>query len=156
MKNVRPPSSGDSWIGLTDEALPVAEAAAWAVRPDCGGVVSFVGTVRDHAGDRTGVTAIDYEAFEEQVEPRLSEIEAEARRRWPTIGRVVLLHRVGLIRVTEASVLVTVSAPHRGEAFAAASFCIDTLKEAAPIWKREYWEGGSDWALGAQPVREVS
>jgi molybdopterin synthase catalytic subunit len=151
-----PPRTEDDWVGLTDESIPVGRAVAWAERPHCGAVVLFTGTVRDHAEGRPDVTELEYEAYEEEVLPRLSAIAGEARRRWPGLGRVAVLHRVGVLSVGETSVLIAVSAPHRGEAFDAARFCIDTLKETVPIWKRETWEGGSDWALCCHPVEEVS
>ena len=65
----------------------------------------------------------------------------------------MLLHRTGDLGLSEPSVVVVASSPHRSEAFEAARFAIDTLKETVPIWKREHWTGGSDWASGAQPVR---
>jgi molybdopterin synthase catalytic subunit len=133
----------------------VGRAVAWAERPHCGAVVLFTGTVRDHAEGRPGVTTLEYEAYEEEVHPRLAAIVAEARRQWPTLGRLGMLHRVGSLDVGETSVLVVASAPHRAEAFDAARFCIDTLKATVPIWKRETWEGGSDWALCSHPVEEV-
>ena len=131
-------------------------ALDWAVLPGCGAVVSCVGTVRDHAEGRPGVTGIDYEAYAEQVEPRLRAIATAARGRWEELGRAVLLHRVGPLRVMEASVLVVASAPHRTEAFAAARFCIDTLKATVPIWKRETWSGGVDWGSDACDVVGVA
>ena len=102
------------------------------------------------------MTELEYEAYEDEVGPRLAAIAADARRRWPVLGRVALLHRVGCLTVGETSVVVVVSAPHRPEAFDAARFCIDTLKSTVPIWKRETWEGGSDWATCSHPVGEVS
>jgi len=129
---------------------------AWAERPHCGAVVLFTGTVRDHAEGRPGVTELEYEAYEEEVLVRLSAIAADARRRWETAGRIALLHRVGSMSVGETSVLIAVSAPHRAEAFEAARYCIDTLKTTVPIWKKETWEGGSDWALCSHPVEEVN
>ena len=146
--------AGD-WIALTTEPLPVGQVADWVVLPGCGGSVLFSGTVRDHAEGRPGVTAIEYEAYAEQVEPRMAAIAAEARRRWPDVGRLVLLHRTGPLAVCESSVVVAASAPHRGEAFDAARFLIDTLKVSVPIWKKETWEGGEDWGLGAADVSEV-
>jgi molybdopterin synthase catalytic subunit len=86
----------------------------------------------------------------------LSAIVAEARRQWPVLRRVAVLHRVGELAVGETSVLIVVSAPHRAEAFDAARYCIDTLKSTVPIWKRETWEGGSDWSLCSHPVDEVT
>lgn len=149
---VETPAPTADWIACQDEPLPVAEAMAWAVLPGCGALSSFVGTVRDHAEGRTGVVRVHYEAYREQVVPKLADVAEAARRRWPAVGRLALVHRVGTLAVGEASVLVVVSAPHRAEAFDAARFCIDTLKAAVPIWKRETWEGGTGWGLGAQPV----
>lgn len=132
--------------------LPVAEAYEWAVQPDCGAVVLFSGTVRDHADGRTDVHALTYEAFEEAVVPRFHEIAVEIRRQWPTVGRIAILHRLGELSLGESSVLVVVSAPHRPDAFEAARFGIDALKASAPIWKKEHWKDGSDWGTGAQEV----
>lgn len=146
---------GDTWLGLSAEPLPVGAASDWAVRPDCGAVVLFSGTARDHAPGRTGVSVLEYEAYEEQVVPRLAALAAEARNRWPAIGRVALIHRVGNVPVGESAVVVVVSAPHRGDAFDAARWCIDTLKQTVPIWKREVWQGGSSWGLEAQHITEV-
>jgi molybdopterin synthase catalytic subunit len=147
---------GEDWVGLGSDPLPVATALEWAVRPDCGAVVSFSGMVRDHAEGRAGVTSLEYEAYEEEVERRLAAVAAEARRRWPVLGRVALLHRSGRMVVGETSVVVVVSAPHREEAFAAARWCIDTLKVSVPIWKRETWAGGEDWSTCAHPVVEAA
>jgi molybdopterin synthase catalytic subunit len=129
---------------------------AWAGRPSCGASVLFSGTVRDHAEGRPGVSSLEYEAYEEEVVPRLAAIAAEARARWPVLGRVAMLHRTGSLGVGETSVVVVVSAPHRPEAFSAARYCIDTLKATVPIWKRETWESGSDWSTCAHPVDEAA
>jgi molybdopterin synthase catalytic subunit len=131
-------------------------AMGWATLPACGAQVVFSGTVRDHAEGRSGVSRIEYEAYSEQVEPRLADIAGEARHRWPTLGRIALLHRVGELSLGECSVLVVVSAPHRAEAFDAARWTIDTLKEVVPIWKRETWEGGVGWGTGAHDLTEIA
>jgi molybdopterin synthase catalytic subunit len=153
---VAPPSCGDDWLDLTSEPLAAEAVLAWVGRPDCGAVALFVGAVRDHAEGRSGVTSLEYEAYDEEVVPRLAAIAAESRRRWPGLGRLALLHRTGRLAVGEASVVVAASAPHRDEAFAAARFCIDTVKSATPIWKRETWEGGSDWSEASGPIGEVA
>jgi molybdopterin synthase catalytic subunit len=156
------PPEHDDWVAVTADELPLAAASAWAVRPWCGAVVSFAGTSRDHSGGadgqegRTGVTVLEYEAYDEQVVPRLRAVAAELRRRWPEVGRVVLVHRVGEVGVGEASVAVVVSAPHREGAFAAARFGIDAVKATVPIWKREVWSGGSAWGLDAHPIDDLS
>ena len=150
-----PPDGRDDWVGITADTLPTAAAVDFVARPDCGASVVFTGSVRDHSEGRPSVQSLEYEAYEEEVTPRLAAIAGEARSRWATLGRLVLLHRTGLLGVGEASVLVAASAPHRDEAFDAARFCIDTLKATVPIWKRETWEGGEDWSACAHPVEEV-
>jgi molybdopterin synthase catalytic subunit len=151
---VRAPSDVDEWFGLTPEPLPIGAAYDWAVHPRCGAVVVFSGTIRDHAEGRDGVEHLTYEAYEEQVVPRFAQIGAEVRRRWPDTGRVALLHRVGRLEIGESSVVAVVSAPHRAEAFDAARYAIDALKESAPIWKHEVWSDGADWGTGANEVRD--
>lgn len=142
-------------MGLTTSTLSTDRAAGWVQRPDCGAVVTFAGTVRDHAEGRAGVDELEYEAYDAQVEPRLRQIAEEAAARWPGVGRVVIWHRIGTLSVGESSVVVAVSSAHRSEAFDAARFCIDTVKTSVPIWKRERWEGGEDWGLDAHAVAEV-
>ncbi len=143
-----PPSVGD-WIGVSDQALPVDEAWKWASLAHCGGIVTFCGLVRDHSEHRPGVTSLEYEAYLEYVVPRLTEVATQARERWSDLGRLVLLHRVGMLNVGDVAVVVTASTPHRAESFETARFCIDTLKHTLPIWKHETWEGGSEWSACA-------
>ena len=128
MPGVVPPNEGGNWLGLTDQDLPVAGAYEWALRPQCGAVVLFSGTVRDHAEGRTDVQHLTYEAYDEQVVPVFESIVRELRTRWPDTGRVVLLHRTGRLEIQESSVIAVVSAPHRPEAFEAARYAIDALK----------------------------
>ena len=156
MLNVLTPVDGDTWIALTTEELPVGVVYEWTVRPDCGAVVLFSGTVRDHAEGRDGVSSLTYEAYEGQCERRFAEIASEIRTRWPDTGRIALLHRLGTMYLNESTVLVVVSSPHRPNAFEAARFGIDALKATAPIWKHEVWDCGSDWGTGATPPRHVS
>jgi molybdopterin synthase catalytic subunit len=139
------PTNDDTWVGLSERPLPVADAAAWAVRPDCGALVLFSGTARDNAPGRPDVHQLDYEAYDEHVVPVLTAVAEQARARWPELGRIALLHRVGELAIGDSAVVVAVSAPHRPEAFEAARFCIDTLKQTAPIWKREAFAGGVAW-----------
>ena len=152
MPVVVPPDESDNWIGLTDTELPVASAYEWAVRSSCGAVVLFSGTIRNHAEGRDGVEYLTYEAYEEQAAQRFAAIGDELRTRWPDVGRVVLIHRTGQLQIGESSVIAVVSAPHRPNAFEAARFAIDALKETAPIWKHEVWADGSDWGTGAHDI----
>jgi len=149
------PPNDHTWLGLTDAPLPVGEVADWAVQPHCGALVLFSGTARDHAPGRVGVERLEYEAYEQHVVPRLGEIAEKMRRQWPTLGRIALLHRVGVVPVGESSVLVVASSPHRPESFAAARYGIDTLKATVPIWKRETWVDGESWGLESQHITEV-
>lgn len=153
---VHMPPLGDRWLALTEEPLDVSGAHDWAVLHDCGAVVVFSGTVRDHADGRDDVVALTYEAYEEQVVPRLNAIADEVQLRWPSAGRIAAHHRVGRLELGEVSVLVAVSAAHRPEAFEAARYMIDALKASVPIWKREHWSGGDDWGTGAQPITDAS
>jgi molybdopterin synthase catalytic subunit len=149
------PPAGDTWIGLSADPLPADAAVAWATLARCGGIVTFHGVTRDHADGRTDVVSLSYEAWEDEAVRRMAAVADEARRRWPEVARIALLHRLGDVPLGEASVLVVASAPHRAEAFEAARYGIDTLKETVPIWKREHWAGGSDWAEASTPIRSV-
>ena len=153
---MRIPDSGETWLGLSTEPLPVDQITSWVSRADCGAVVVFSGNARDHSEGRSGVYQLEYEAYEEQVLGRLQAIADSARAHWPMLGKIALLHRIGVLSVGDSAVVVAVSSPHRAEAFAAASFGIDTLKATVPIWKRESWQGGESWGLEAQHVAEVS
>lgn len=153
---MQPPAVGDDWLGLTDGPLPIGEIYDWCVRPDCGAVVLFSGTVRDHADGRTDVEHLEYEAYDEMVVPKLAEIAAETRARWSDVGRIAMVHRVGRLELGDSSVVVAVSSPHRPEAFVAARFAIDALKVAVPVWKREIWSGGSDWGTNAADLVDVA
>lgn len=162
MRSVQPPASSDTWVGLTNGSLPVADAYQWCVLPNCGAVVLFSGVVRDHAVDDGGVMRTDvqhlfYEAYESQAVASFHRIADETRLRWPETGRIVLLHRTGQLQLGESSVVAVVSAPHRAEAFEAARYAIDALKASAPIWKRETWldtDSGTThgWGTGAHEL----
>lgn len=143
---LKPPGEGPTWCGLTAEPLPIDAAYRWALGPDCGAVVLFSGTARDHSEGREQVTRLEYEAYEEHVVPHLEQVVGEARARFPTLGRVVVLHRTGPLELTDSAVVVVATAPHRTEAFDAARHLIDRVKETAPIWKREHHAAGADWA----------
>lgn len=148
--------AGDNWTGIVDGPLPVAEASEWIVLPSCGAAVVFSGTARDHSSGRPDVNRLEYEAYEEQVVPRLDALVAATRSRWPDIGRMALIHRIGHVPVTESAVIVAVSSPHRDTSFEAARYGIDTLKATVPIWKKERWDGGESWGLEPQHLEEIA
>lgn len=131
--------------GLTDQPLRPEAAYAFAEDPGAGAVVMFTGTVRDHSEGRA-VRALEYEAFAERAEAQLAELAADVAQRWPAVCALWLEHRVGTLAVGEPAVVVAVSAGHRTEAFEAARYGIDTLKETVAIWKKEHWaDGEAHW-----------
>ena len=152
MSNKQIIKKDDTWLELTESILNVGDVYDWSVLPSCGAVVVFSGVVRDHAEGRTDVTSLTYEAYNTQVISKLQLIVDEMRVRWVDLGRVALIHRVGNLTLGESSVLVSVSSPHRPEAFSAAQFAIDTLKESVPIWKQEHWKQGSDWGTNSNEI----
>jgi molybdopterin synthase catalytic subunit len=129
---------------LTREPIDSHTLTEQVRRPECGAVVTFLGTVRDLTGEKV-TTALDYEAYPGMAEKKLAEIETETRARWP-VGEMVLVHRLGHLEVGAVSVAVAVSCPHRHQAFEACRFAIDQLKEIVPIWKKENWaDGKAEW-----------
>jgi molybdopterin synthase catalytic subunit len=140
------------WISITENPLTADELSNWVIRPNCGAVVTFSGIVRDHSKSRENVIALDYETDTELAERRLRDVVHEARTRWPALERVAIHHRIGQVELSVSTVVVAVSAPHRDVAFDAARFCIDALKVSVPMWKREMWEGGSDWSDETSPI----
>lgn len=122
---------------LTISTTPIDEpalVAARAMSPGMGAAVCFSGVVR---GNEEGavISAIEYEAFAQMAERQFHLLFDEMEKRWP-IESVRLVHRVGPVRVNEASLWVEVIAPHRGEAFGACQWLIDEMKRVVPIWKK--------------------
>lgn len=146
------PDSQDTWCAVTTGELPIDAIYQWCVRPDCGAVVLFSGTVRDHAEGRSDVTHLDYEAYDDAVVASFAAVADETRRRHRDARRIAIVHRTGRVALGESSVVVAVSSGHRPVAFEAARFAIDAVKESAPIWKKEHWADGSDWGTGANSI----
>ena len=116
-----------------------------------GAVVLFLGTTREFTAGRQ-TASLDYESYGEMAQRKMGELEAEARQRWSLI-EVTLVHRLGPVGLGEASVAIAVSSPHRGDAFTAGQWLIDTLKEIVPIWKKENWaDGTSEWVHPGMPT----
>jgi molybdopterin synthase catalytic subunit len=128
-------------VRVSAEPLSLEPLAERVRDPRAGAVVTFSGVTRE-------VAHLDYEAYVEMAEERMAEIAAEAVERHGLCAAAVE-HRVGQVALSEPSVIVAASAPHRGEAFAGAREIIDRVKAEAPIWKKE--EGG--WIPGSPPTR---
>jgi molybdopterin synthase catalytic subunit len=148
-------TSASTWVAVTETPLSSDELTAWALRPNCGAVVTFSGVVRDHSRAHDDVLALEYETSAKLAERRINEIVAAARERWPSLEAVAIHHRIGRVELSETTVIVAVSSPHRSDAFDAARFSIDTLKETVPMWKREFWEGGSAWSEETSPLLDI-
>ncbi len=143
-----PPVSGGATrsavrIAVTSEPLSTDDLIE-AVRGDgFGGIVVFLGTVRDHSRGKR-VTKLGYEAYASMAERTMREIADRLEREHPP-ARVAMHHRVGDLAIGEIAVAVAVAAPHRDAAFAAARRAIDELKTVVPIWKKEYTDDGAVW-----------
>jgi molybdopterin synthase catalytic subunit len=132
---------------LSERPLQVESLLTSISASDRGGIVSFVGLVRDHHAGRQ-VKRLEYSAYAPMAEAECAAIIAEAETRWPV--RVALAHRIGTLEVGEAAVAIAVAAPHRGEAFEGCRYVIEQLKRRVPIWKREWYaDGSSDWVNSA-------
>ncbi len=135
---------------LTPQSIDVAAAIAAAADPACGGVVVFLGRVRDiHQG--RAVVGLEYSAYEVMAEHALAAIVHEAEARWPV--RVRLIHRLGALVPGDVAVLVVTSGGHRDEAYAANRWVIDAVKARVPIWKLErFSDGSTEWVDPTAPA----
>ncbi len=142
--------TGHDQCRITFAPLSVSEAYGLADDAKNGAVVVMSGTVREQTGGHL-VAFLEYQAYEPMALKVFEQITLDLRQQWPSVNRVVIFHRTGRLQIGEISVLVAVGCPHRGEAFAACQYAIDTLKHQAPIWKKEHWrDGTSTWvSIGA-------
>jgi molybdopterin synthase catalytic subunit len=137
-----------AWI--TRDVLDVHQVLAAVGSPADGAAVLFVGTVRAE-NDGRPVSGMRYEAYAEMAEAVLCDIASAAAARIDS-DRVAVVHRIGELAIGDASVAIAVSAPHRAEAFDAARFVIEQIKQRLPVWKHEHYTGGdSRWLAGSVP-----
>lgn len=129
-----------SYIEITREELDLRKLYDLCVTEDTGGIDIFIGTVRNHF-DGKKVTSIDYHGYPEMAKKVLQHIVERTFERWK-INRIAIQHRLGLLQLKEASVIIVVSAPHREEAFAACRYIIEEVKKDLPVWKKEYFASG--------------
>lgn len=136
-------------VELIRQPIPNA-AIARDVRGDGdGAVATFDGCVRNHSHGRATLY-LEYEAYDEMALAKMRDIAAEMHGRF-AIDRIAMVHRLGRLEIGETSVFIAVSAAHRGAAFDACRYAIDTLKKTVPIWKKEYFADGAVWADGEMP-----
>lgn len=159
-----PPVSGGQGAGqqaaidedvfqLVREPIRPRELLESLKAPEDGAMVAFDGFVRNNfKGGKT--LYLEYEAYEPMAYAKMREIGAEIRAKF-SIRRMAIVHRLGRLEIGETSVWIAVSAAHRGAAFDACRYAIDTLKRAVPIWKKEFFAGGAVWADGEKPSQEA-
>ena len=141
-----PPVSGgehQKLFAMTTEPIDPRAVEALVAADDAGAIVTFTGTVRNHARGRD-VIALDYEAYEPAAEKQMGVIGVEVLDRWPGM-RIAIHHRHGYLEPGIASVVIACASAHRAEAFAAAEYAIDRIKQIVPIWKKEHYTDGSVW-----------
>ena len=149
---IPPVSGGAHGVGvlfeLTPDPLDARRLEAAVSHKGAGAICTFTGVVRDNSRGRS-VTHLDYEAYAEMAVTQMRKIGDEIAEKWPE-ARVAIAHRTGQLEIGEASVVVSVSCPHRGEAIAACKWGIDRLKESVPIWKKEHAADGTYWIEGEE------
>lgn len=127
------------FIGLVDSKLNIEEIVDSVKSPKCGAVSVFMGTTRDNC-DGLKVVRLVYEAYETMARKAMKKVCNEVRKKWPDIVHIAIYHRTGDVPVTEASVVIAVSSPHRQDSLSAVQFAIDSLKASVPVWKKEEYE----------------
>lgn len=131
-------------IQLVHEPIDTQAILAATAHPHAGAVVLFLGVTRQLTAGRE-TASLDYECYPEMAVKKLAELETQARERWPLLHCIVV-HRLGHLEISEASIAIAVSSPHRRAAFEAGQWLIDTIKEVVPIWKQENWQDGTqEW-----------
>ncbi len=146
---------------ITNLPLSLDDVASRVNRVDCGAITTFAGVVRGEtatASGRRGTDFLDYEAYSEMAEKMMAQIGEEIKARWPRVQSVSILHRTGRCDVGEASVVIAVATPHRGDGcFDACHYAIERLKAVVPIWKQENWADGQVWIEGPrQPELDLN
>lgn len=129
---------------ITDQPLLLEPLVNAVKRSSSGAIATFLGVVREQTRGRQ-VRYLEYEAYREMAIPKMRQIADEIHRKWE-VDEIAMVHRIGHLQIGEASVAIAVSAPHRHQALAACAYAIDRLKETVPIWKKEVWIDGEEWA----------
>ncbi|TAE28345.1 MAG: molybdenum cofactor biosynthesis protein MoaE [Cytophagales bacterium] len=130
-------------IALTSDPIDLGSAYKYMQADGAGAIDFFLGVVRDNTQERP-VDRLEYEAYDRMAISEMQKIVDEAHRRWPIL-KCLVVHRTGLLRIGEMAVLIGVSTPHRGDAFEATRYIIDTIKQTVPIWKKEIFTNGEVW-----------
>ncbi|MBD8027910.1 molybdenum cofactor biosynthesis protein MoaE [Ureibacillus sp. Re31] len=132
-----------SFFEIVDKPIDVEEVRKKVVSRNAGAITIFIGTVREMTkGKRT--LHLEYQAYPEMAIKMFEQISKEIQEKWPE-AIVAITHRVGHLEITDIAVVIAVSSPHRKIAYMANEYAIDRIKQIVPIWKKEYWEDGTEW-----------
>jgi molybdopterin synthase catalytic subunit len=141
---------------ITTQPISLDDVAARVAAAERGGITVFAGTVRGITRpgqvDALQTDYLEYEAYPEMAEASLAQIAAEAQARWPDVGAIAVVHRVGRLEVGDVSIAIAVAAAHRANTFDACHYIIDRIKQVAPIWKKEVGPDGASWVEGPESV----
>ncbi|XP_075040068.1 molybdopterin synthase catalytic subunit-like [Mixophyes fleayi] len=132
------------YIRICSERLSTDEVSQLVVSPCCGAVSMFIGITRNNF-DGKKVLCLEYEAYEPMAKTEIKKIFSDIRQKWPSVRHMAVHHRLGSVPITEASVIIAISSPHRNDSLDAVKYCINTLKATVPIWKKELYEEGYTW-----------
>jgi molybdopterin synthase catalytic subunit len=135
-------------LKISNEPLHIQSCVDWVMADASGGIDVFIGTVRNITKGKK-VVRLEFEAYESMALSEMSKIAEEVKTKWP-VNKILIHHRVGILKVGEVPVVIAVSATHRNAAFDACRYTIDTLKQTVPIWKKEVFEDGEEW-VAAHP-----
>jgi len=141
-----PVSGGSGLVSLVRDPIDVNALVARVLAASNGAVVTFEGLVRDNSGGRP-TQFLEYDCYEPMALRMMEDLAADLRAKH-AIGEIAIVHRLGRLAVGEASVVISVSAPHRKPAFDACFEAINRLKATVPIWKKEHFAGGEVWVEG--------
>jgi molybdopterin synthase catalytic subunit len=132
-------------IGIQQEPLDekvVKEISEWCKHPESGAVITFEGTTRNYFEDKT-VVELSYECYQEMALLEMMKICEEALASFNELQKVAFIHRIGVVKIAECSVICAVSCKHRKQAFEACEWMMNELKARVPIWKKEIYQGKS-------------
>lgn len=149
---IPPVSGGDPRFVCTQDVLDPRAVEALVAGDDAGALVTFIGSVRNHARGRE-VVSLEYEAYPPAATKMLAQVGAEVEEQWPAV-RIAIAHRFGHLYPGDASVVIACSSAHRDDAYAASSWAISRIKEIVPIWKKEHYTDGSAW-IGSEHAYQV-
>ncbi|GAF14784.1 molybdenum cofactor biosynthesis protein MoaE [Bacillus sp. JCM 19046] len=137
-------------IQLTNDPIDIQAVVNQVTDRNCGAIATFIGTVRELTNGKKTIR-LEYHAYESMAIKLLKKISQEVQDNWPGTN-VAITHRLGMLEISEAAIVIAISSPHREAAYQANAYAMERIKEMVPIWKKEHWDDGSKW-IGDQLER---